>query len=165
MKKRTLLISAFIIALVAVPVMAMQGHDMKSDKNMDHTAMGGTFKHTATEGGINADFQVMSLAGMNMTSDRGETHHIIVNLAKADGGAPIKNAVGKIKIVGPDGKEQVSTLKNYSGILAANFTFKAPGKYGVICLLKMAGKMAASMNGQGNATPVWLPIRTAPAVP
>ena len=145
MKKRTLLIAAVIFALVAVPAMAMQGHDMKSDDKMDHSAqgmqmdhtgMGGTFKHTATEGGIDAEFQVMSLASMNMTSDKGETHHIMVNLKETDGGAPIKNAVGKIKVIAPDKTEQESPLKNYNGILAANFTFKEPGKYGVICLLK-----------------------------
>ena len=154
MKKRTILISAVIFTLVAVPAMAMQGHDshgssskkdMKSDKQMDHSAhdkqmdhsgMGGTFKHAATEGGVDAEFQVMSLASMNMTSDKGETHHIMVNLKEADGGQPIKNAVGKIKVIAPDKTEQVSPLKNYSGILAANFTFQAPGKYGVICLLK-----------------------------
>jgi hypothetical protein len=150
MKMRILLISAFIFALVAVPAMAMQGNDMKSDdKKMDHSShgmqmdsmgMGGTFKHMATEGGIDAEFQVMSLASMNMTSDKGETHHIMVNLKETDGGAPIKDAVGKIKVVGPDGKEQVSTLKNYNGILAGNFTFKDPGKYGVICLLKNGDK-------------------------
>ena len=145
MKKRTLLIAAVIFALVAVPAMAMQGHDMKSDEKMDHSAqgmqmdhtgMGGTFKHTDTEGGIDAEFQVMSLASMNMTSDKGETHHIMVNLKETDGGAPIKNAVGKIKVIAPDKTEQESPLKNYNGILAANFTFKEPGKYGVICLLK-----------------------------
>ncbi|MCB2147913.1 MAG: hypothetical protein KQI81_15660 [Deltaproteobacteria bacterium] len=150
MKNRIFLIAVFIVALIAVPALAMQGHDMKSgDKNMDHgaqdmqmdhTGMGGTFKHMATEGGIDAEFQVMSLASMNMTSDKGETHHIMVNLKETDGGAPIKDAVGKIKVVGPDGKEQVSTLKNYNGILAANFTFKEPGKYGVICLLKHQDK-------------------------
>ena len=104
MKKRTLLIAAVIFTLVAIPAMAMQGHDKKSDDKMDHgghgmqmdhTGMDGTFKHTATEGGIDAEFQVMSLASMNMTSDKGETHHIMVNLKETDGGAPIKNAVGK----------------------------------------------------------------------
>ena len=149
MKIRTLLFSTVIFALVAVPAAAMQGHDMKSDDKMDHsdqgmqmdhTSMGGTFTHTATEGGIDAEFQVMSLASMNMTSDKGETHHIMVNLSQTDGGAPIKDAVGKIKVVGPDGKEQVSTLKNYNGILAANFTFTEPGKYGVICLIKNEDK-------------------------
>jgi hypothetical protein len=73
---------------------------------------------------------------MNMTSDEGDTHHIMVNLKEADGGAPIKQAIGKIKVIAPDKTEQISPLKNYSGILAANFTFKDPGKYGVICLLK-----------------------------
>jgi hypothetical protein len=90
--------------------------------------------------GMNADFQVMSLASMNMTSDQGETHHIMVDLSRTDDGAPIKDAVGKIKVVGPDGMEQVSPLKNYNGILAANFTFTEPGKYGVICLVKYAEK-------------------------
>ena len=145
MKKRTLFIAVFIVALAALQAMAMQGHDskssggghdMKSDKQMDHTGMGGTFKHTAMEGGIDAEFQVMSLASMNMTSDKGETHHIMVNLKETDGGAPIKDAVGKIKVIAPDKTEQENTLKNYSGILAANFTFKEPGKYGVICLVK-----------------------------
>ena len=148
MKTRTLFITAVIFALVAVPAMAMQGHDMQSDKamdhsghdmqsekKMDHTGMGGTFKHVATQGGIDAEFQVMSLASMNMTSDKGETHHIMVNLKETDGGAPIKNAVGKIKVIAPDKSEQEATLKNYSGILAANFTFNQSGKYGVICLL------------------------------
>jgi hypothetical protein len=123
------------------------GHtDMKADKSMDHsghdahgehTGMGGTYTHTASDGGIDAEFQVMSLASMNMTSDKGETHHIMVNLNETDGGAPIKNAVGKIKVIAPDKAEQVSPLKNYSGILAANFTFQEPGKYGVICLFKI----------------------------
>lgn len=145
MKKQTLLIAAIIFAFTALPAMAMQGHDMKSGdkmdhsthgKQMDHTGMGGTYTHMASEGGIDAEFQVMSLASMNMTSDKGETHHIMVNLKETDGGAPIKNAIGKIKVIAPDKTEQEGSLKNYSGILAANFNFKEPGKYGVICLLK-----------------------------
>jgi hypothetical protein len=151
MKTKTLLILAIIFSLATFPAMAMQGSDMnmKSDDNMthgdngmqgDHSAMGGMFKYSATEGGIHAQFQVMSLASMNMTSDKGETHHIMVDLKAADGGSPIKNAIGKIKVIGPDKSEQENTLKNYNGILAANFTFKEPGKYGVICLLKYQDK-------------------------
>jgi hypothetical protein len=154
MKQRIFLIAVLIVSLSGAPAMAMQGHDshgsggghdMQSDKqmdhgahgkSMDHSSMGGTYKHTATEGGIEAEFQVMSLASMNMTSDEGDTHHIMVNLKETDGGAPIKQAIGKIKVIAPDKTEQTSPLKNYSGILAANFTFKDPGKYGVICLLK-----------------------------
>lgn len=154
MKKMTLIPAVLIAVLIAMPAMATQGHDghgsshgsdMKSQKKMDHgahgktsdnTGMGGTFTHRASEGGIDAEFQVMTLASMNMTSDKGETHHIMVNLKEADDGTPIKQAVGKIKVIAPDQTEQVSPLQNYSGILAANFTFTEPGKYGVICLLK-----------------------------
>lgn len=149
MKKRKFFIAVFIVALFAVPAMAMQGHeshgsgsgnDMKSEKAMEPADMGGTFKHSATEGGVDAEFQLMSLADMNMASDKGETHHIMVSLTEADGGAPIKDAVGKIKVISPDKTEQVSPLKNYSGMLAANFTFTRSGKYGVICLVKSDGQ-------------------------
>lgn len=154
MKKRILLMTALIFVLATVPVVAMQeqgshgsggGHDMTSDKkmeyndhgkDMDKVGMGGTFKHMATEGGIDAEFQVMSLANMKMTSDKGETHHIMVNLKETGSGTPIKNAVGSIKVIAPDETEQTKPLKNYSGSLATNFTFTKPGKYGVICLLK-----------------------------
>jgi hypothetical protein len=149
MKKRTWMIAVCIFALIAAQAMAQQGHDshgsggahdMKSGKAMAPADMGGTFKHTATEGGVDAEFQVMSLADMNMTSDKGQTHHIMVSLTEADGGAPIKDAVGKIKVIAPDKTEQVSPLENYSGILAANFTFSQSGKYGVICLVRSDGQ-------------------------
>ena len=147
MKAKILLMTAILFSLTALPAMAMQGSDtdMTSDHTMnhggqgmqtDHSAMGKTFTYEATDGGIDARFQVMSLASMNMTSDKGDTHHIMVSLKATDGGAPIKDAVGKIKVIAPDKTEQISPLKSYSGILAANFTFKEPGKYGVICLVK-----------------------------
>ena len=151
MKTKTLLIPAIIFSLAAFPAMAMQGSDMnmksgdsmahgEQGMQMDHSAMGGTFKYEASEVGIAAEFQVMSLASMNMTSDKEETYHIMVNLKESDGGSPIKDAVGKIKVIAPDKSEQENTLKNYNGILAANFTFKEPGKYGVICLLNYQDK-------------------------
>jgi hypothetical protein len=52
----------------------------------------------------------------------------------------MKNAVGKIKIISPSQKETVADLKDYSGTFAANVTFDEPGKYGVICLVKIDGK-------------------------
>jgi len=154
MKKWTWIVVFSIAALMTAPSMAMQGHDnhpstdghdQQTDDKSGHGTHkngmgGGTFKHHMSKDGMDADFQVMSLASMNLTSDKGETHHIMVNLADADGKTPIKGAVGKIKVLGPDGKEQTSALKNYSGILAANFTFKDPGKYGVICLVQNDGK-------------------------
>ena len=64
----------------------------------------------------------------------------MVKLVDLSSQKQIDNAVGKIKLISPTGKEQVESLQNYSGILAANFTFDEKGKYGVICLFKMDGK-------------------------
>jgi hypothetical protein len=154
MKKRTVITAILMVTLTALNAAAMQDHDShgsgdthatQADQKTDHSGHGGgmgaadgTFTHHASVDGLEAEFQVMSLASMNMTSDTGETHHIMVSFKDADSGEPVKDAIGKVKVIGPDGKEQISPLKNYSGILAANFSFPAPGKYGVICLVKQA---------------------------
>jgi hypothetical protein len=107
---------------------------------MEHTSPTDTFKHKAVVKNIRAEFQIMSLASMNMKDPKGATHHIMVNLFHDSMNHPIKDAVGKVKVIGPDKKEQINTLKNYNGTFAANFTFSKNGKYGVICLVKVDGE-------------------------
>jgi len=104
---------------------------------MEHTSPTDTFKHKVVVKNIRAEFQIMSLASMNMKDPKGATHHIMVNLFHDSMNHPIKDAVGKVKVIGPDKKEQINTLKNYNGTFAANFTFSKNGKYGVICLVKV----------------------------
>ena len=96
-----------------------------------------TYKHHAVTGGIRAEFQVMSLESMNMKDESGATHHIMIKLMEDDNRQLVLGAIGKIKVISPSKKEQVQALKNYNGILAANFTFGENGKYGVICLFKV----------------------------
>jgi hypothetical protein len=107
---------------------------------MEHAQTGGTFTHQEIVEGVQAEFQVMTLASMNMNDPQGNTHHIMVKFADVSSQKKIGNAIGKIKVISPTGKEQVESLQNYSGILAANFTFDEKGKYGVICLFKVDGK-------------------------
>ena len=144
MKRRTLYLLAGLFLIAALPTWAMQGHD-SHETAQEHNARtegqsstDGTSKHRTSANGLTAAFQVMLLTSMNLRSDKGETHHIMVTLMRADSGAPIKDAVGKMKVIGPGGKEQTGLLKSYSGMLAANFTFSEPGRYGVICLIKTA---------------------------
>ena len=92
------LLSFIIIlgCLVAGTTVAKEGekghtgmqHGQAMDKTTEHTTMEGIFKHHATTDGIRSEYQMMSLASMNMTSDKGETHHIMVNLSNADTGTP-----------------------------------------------------------------------------
>jgi hypothetical protein len=129
---------------------AGSGHGM-TDGMKPESSMAGmkSFKHQVVVDGIQAEFQVMSLAGMNMTDPEGHTHHIMVKLVKEGMDHPIADAEGKIKVIAPDKKEQTGTLKHYGDMMAANFTFDAPGKYGVICLFVE--------NGQKHVVKFWYP--------
>ncbi len=141
----------FVIA-ISVPAIGMQKHDNMNASSeeghkmagSDHKAMthdmghdGGHFMHTMMVDGVHSEFQIMSLKSMNMTDPDGKTHHIMVKMYTDNKAQPLKNAIGKIKVIAPDGNEQVSSLKNYNGILAANFNFPIQGKYGVILLSKI----------------------------
>lgn len=114
----------------------------------DHTQMNhgggngpaGTYTHEMMADGVRAECQIMSLESMKMSDDQGNTHHIMVKMYTDGGRTQVKVATGKVKLIGPDGKEQIGALKNYIGILAANVTFPMPGKYGVICLAKVDGE-------------------------
>ena len=117
-----------------------EGHGQEHTQGavvMEKTSPAGTFKHEAVMNHVRAEFQIMSLASMNMKDPNGATHHVMVNLFHDSTNDPIKDAVGKVKIIDPNGKEQIDSLKNHSGIYAANFTFEKNGKYGVICMVKV----------------------------
>jgi hypothetical protein len=64
----------------------------------------------------------------------------MVKLFNADSDTQIKNATGKIRLISPSGRERQEMLTNFSGILAASFTFDEKGKYRVICLFEVDGK-------------------------
>jgi hypothetical protein len=126
--------------------------DQPKNESMDHSAMGddssekdGTFKQAVMVDGIHAEFQIMDLAGMNMTDPEGRTHHVMVSFMKND--EKIAKVVGKVKLISPSGKEQIADLKDFgNGIFASNFTIDEEGKWGVICLFKDAdGKHTAKL--------------------
>jgi hypothetical protein len=161
MNRYTIALITVFFFMLASTTFGMQGHG-STDANHNSAASGGNhmkggqgnhadmnhgsgrgsdgnYKHEMMADGVHAEFQVMSLESMNMSDDQGNTHHIMVKMFTDAKQTQVKEAIGRIKVVGPDGEEQIGTLKNYNGILAANFTFPKPGKYGVICLAKVDG--------------------------
>jgi len=151
-----LTVLALLLTLSPRPfALANTGHqshgDMSGSKsdNTEHGQTGATFTHQEVVEGVQAEFQVMTLASMNMKDPQGKTHHIMLKLVDVSSQNPIGNGVGKIKLISPTGKEQVESLQNYSGILAANFTFDEKGKYGVICLF--------TVDGQNRVVKFWYP--------
>ena len=83
-----------------------------------------------------------------MKDENGATHHVMLKIFNAEG-RQIDDARGKVKLIAPSGKEQTASLKNYSGIYAANFKIEEEGKYGVICLFKQ--------NGNKHLVKFWYP--------
>lgn len=129
---------ALAVTLPAIDTHAQKSHGQHGD--MQHQAPSGTFEHRETVEDIRTEFQVMSLASMNMTDPGGATHHVMVRFMEQNNDEPIADAIGKVKVIAPDGREQVETLQNYNGTFAANFKIEQTGKYGVICLFKAKGK-------------------------
>jgi len=120
-----------------------QGHgDMPTHGSggMGQTQSSGTFTHQVVDQGVRAEFQIMSMASMNMKDAGGATHHIMVTFVHEGKNEQIRNVMGKIRVVSPSGKEQVETLKDYSGMYAANFSFPEKGKYEVTCVIKADDK-------------------------
>jgi len=119
-----------------------QGHDMSSHGSggMGQTQSSGTFTDQVVDQGVRAEFQIMSMASMNMKDANGATHHIMVKFVREGTNEQIRNVIGRIRVVSPSGKDQVETLKDYSGMYAANFSFPEKGKYEVTCVFKADDK-------------------------
>lgn len=139
MKYKSIYLTIMFICGLAISSMAAEGHG-KHDQMSEENAVPGTFIHHAKVHDIRSEFQIMSLANMNIKSQEGDTHHIMVKFFMEGMAHPISDAIGKIKVIGPDKKEQIKSLENYNGVLVANFTFNKEGRYGVICLFKVNGK-------------------------
>ena len=137
---RLLILGGMLWALSAPSLAGAQhqGHDMSSHGagGMGQTQSSGTYTHQVVDQGVRAEFQVMSMASMNMKDAGGATHHIMVKFVREGTNEQIRNVMGRVRVVSPSGKEQVATLKDYSGMYAANFSFTEKGKYEVTCVFK-----------------------------
>ncbi|WP_156792182.1 hypothetical protein [Desulfotalea psychrophila] len=116
------MLTMLMVLLLAGSAVAM---DMKGE----------TFSHKATVDGVMAEFEVMSLASMNMTDPDGNTHHIMAVFKKD--GKNMTGLVGKVKVISPSKKSQVLNLDSYpGGNYAAKFVVDEMGDWGVICQFK-----------------------------
>jgi hypothetical protein len=66
-----------------------------------------------------------------------ETHHIMVMFTDAKSGAKLGEGEVKLKVTGPDKKDQVKELMGMEGGFGADFTMPEKGKYGVMAKFKL----------------------------
>jgi hypothetical protein len=105
--------------------------------------------------GVKASFSIMTMAEhkkmlqemkMKAEIDPQATHNIAVTLTDTRSNLPIGDAVVKMKVIDPKGKDQVKLLdftmamNQYSG----DFTLSPKGKYQILILFKVGGKKQAA---------------------
>jgi hypothetical protein len=105
--------------------------------------------------GVKASFSIMAMAEhkkmlkdmkMKVEVDPQATHNIAVTLTDTRSNLPISDAVVKMKVIDPKGKEQVKLLdftmamNQYSG----DFSLSPKGKHQILILFKAGGKKQAA---------------------
>lgn len=105
--------------------------------------------------GVKASFSLMPMAEhkkmlkdmkMKAEVDPQATHNIAVILTDTRSNLPIGDAVVKVKVIDPKGKEQVKLLDFTMAMnqYAGDFTLSGKGRYQILILLKAGGKKQAA---------------------
>ena len=137
MKK--LIVTTAAILVLAAPVAFAADHAGHGD----HGNMGGA-AHEEVVDGVKATFTVQTMAdamkamGMEMPKGVKETHHISLALKDIKSGKALAEGEVRVKVQGPDKKEQTKDMMVMRGHFGADFDMAKKGKYGVMAKFKTA---------------------------
>ena len=107
------------------------------------------------EGEVKASFSIMTLEEhkkmlrdmkMKVEVDPKATHNIAVVLTDTRSNQPIHDGVVKIKVISPQGKEEVRLLDSIPAMkqFVGDFTLNEKGRYQILVLFKAKGKKHAT---------------------
>jgi hypothetical protein len=138
--KKLVLATAALLALSAPAAFAADhaGHDHSSHAGM------GSAAHEEVLDGVKATFTVQTMAdamkamGMEMPKGVKETHHISLSLKDVKSGKDLTEGDVKIKVQGPDKKDQTKEMMGMHGHFGADVDMAKKGKYGVMSRFKTA---------------------------
>ena len=143
MKKAAVILAIASFALAA-PLAALAEMDMNhgSMKMEHHGGCGGMMSmgEVAYDGvvdGVEATFVVIDIKAKMKEMGMKETHHIMVVFTDAKSGAKLSEGEVKVKVTGPDKKEQVKEMMGMEGGFGSDFTMPEKGKYGVMAKFKL----------------------------
>ena len=105
--------------------------------------------------GVKASFSIMAMAEhkkmlkdmkMKVEVDPQATHNIAVTLTDTRSNQPIKEAVVKMKVIGPKGREEIKVLDPIPAMnqYAGDFTLGEKGRYQIMILFKGGGQKKAA---------------------
>jgi len=133
MRKIIVLVAA-ALALSAPVVAVAMDHD---SKHAGHGEMEGV-AHQEVVDGVKATFKIISMKehmkamNMEVPKEMKETHHVMVEFKDAKSGKALTEGEVKVKIQGPDKREQAKDLMGMQGHFGADFDLSKKGKYGVM---------------------------------
>jgi hypothetical protein len=147
MKKTAVIIAATCFALSApMASFAAMEHE-HGDMPMDHGSMKmdhgggmmamGKLAHEEVVDGVKATFKVIDIKAKMKEMGMKETHHIMVVFTDAKSGGKLSEGEVKVKVIGPDKKEQVKDLMGMEGGFGSDFTMPEKGKYGIMAKFKL----------------------------
>ena len=141
MKKLAAILVASCALSLPLAAIAHEGMDMDhGSMKMEHggAAAMGKVVHEEVVDGVKATFRVLDIKAKMEKMGMKETHHIMVNFTDVKSHKPLSEGEVKLKVVGPDKKEQVKELMGMGSGFGADFTMPAKGKYGVMAKFKLA---------------------------
>jgi len=105
--------------------------------------------------GVKASFSIMAMAEhkkmlkdmkMKVEVDPHATHDIAVTLTDTRSNQPLSDAVVKMKVIGPNGKDQMKLLDFIAGMnqYDGDFTLPEKGRYQILILFQAGGKKQAA---------------------
>lgn len=154
MKKTTVIIAAAIFAL-SIPMASIAAMEHEhGDMPMDHGSMPndhgsmkmehgggmmamGKLAHEEVVDGVKATFKVIDIKAKMKEMGMKETHHIMVVFIDAKSGSMLSEGEVKVKVMGPDKKEQVKELMGMEGGFGSDFTMPEKGEYGIMTKFKL----------------------------
>jgi hypothetical protein len=140
MKKIAAVLMASAALSLPLAALAHEGMDMDHGMKMDHDAMPqmGKVVHEEVVQGVKAMFHVKDIRASMSKMGMKETNHIMVMFSDVRSHKPLSQGEARMKVVGPDKREQVKDLMAMEGGFGADFTMPAKGKYGVMTRFKAA---------------------------
>ena len=154
----TMLLTVSIFPLTAFSQHQHGGHSMpgmpgmEGEKKME-PSLGQETSSTRTFllDDVKASFSIMAMAEhkkmlqdmkMKVEVDPQATHNIAVTLTDTRSNQPLNDAVVKMKVIDPKGKEQVKLLDFTMAMnqYAGDFTLSEKGRYQILILFKAGGK-------------------------
>jgi hypothetical protein len=158
----------FLLAILFLPFSAIAQHQhggmsvpgmpgMEGEKKAEPTVGNEASPNRSflLENNTKASFSIMSMAEykkmlqdmkMKVEVDPKATHDIAVTLTDTRTNLPLTNAVVKMKVIDPKGKDQIKLLDFLAGMnqYAGDFTLAEKGRYQILILFKAGGKKQAA---------------------